>query len=100
VLSVAGIYNEVSLEWKDGSAVLVPEHVDMSEYYVSSMWTDTNKEREFYMARFHRYKQSSKLNCYVSTRTPTTKFQDMMQVNCRGSKEFEIVTIRGRFGTV
>jgi hypothetical protein len=66
VLCVAGIYNsELSLEWQDDSPVLVPAHVDLSDYYVSSMWTNTNKQREFYMARFHTYKQPSKLNCYV-----------------------------------
>jgi len=66
VLCVAGIYNsELSLEWQDDSPVLVPAHVDLSDYYVSSMWTNTNKQREFYMARFHRYEQHGKLNCYV-----------------------------------
>ena len=66
MLCVVGIYgNELSLEWQDDSPVLVPAHVDLSDYYVSSMWTNTNKHREFSMARFHRYKQPSKLNCYV-----------------------------------
>ena len=66
VLCVAGIYSsELSLEWQDDSPVLVPAHVDMSDYYVSSMWTNTSKQREFYMARFHRYKQPSKLNFYM-----------------------------------
>jgi len=66
VLCVAGIYNsELSLEWQDDSPVLVPAHVDMSDYYVSSMWTNTSKQREFNMARFHRYGQPSKLSCDV-----------------------------------
>ena len=65
VLCIAGIYNsELSLEWEDDSPVLVPAHVDLSDYYVSSMWTNKNKQREFYMAQFHRYKQPGKLNCY------------------------------------
>ncbi|GFG36220.1 hypothetical protein Cfor_11301, partial [Coptotermes formosanus] len=50
--------NELLLEWKEGSPVSVAPHMHISEYYISSSWTNTSNEHEFYMARFHKYKQS------------------------------------------
>lgn len=67
MLCITGIYNtnELFLKWADDSPVSITPNIHMSEYYISSMWTNTSKESAFLNTNFYEYRDSSKLNYYL-----------------------------------